>query len=219
MLRNNRRRRTDPVIEVAAEPTPDALVDEGEEPHVDVVEVFFVGDAENQGQIQGTEVEEVENELGGESNTTIEITGEEENESVIDLTSDTNGTSNSPIRLGRYWTESPFFLARVPPVPRTPHNPPVMVDLTNSPGSDLESRSCDSLHDLDNTASPGGVSLQCPVCLDKLKTIKRTGRVMMSTVCGHIFCNTCLPASIKASSRCPTCRRGLTDKDFHKIFI
>ena len=176
-----------------------------------------------QEQIQGNFVDEVVNlDIVDEtnSNETIEIIGEVEvNDSVIDLTNDTNGVPNSPVRVGGNWANTPFHLARLPPNPRTPLHPPVMVDLTNSPIHHLDRNPPLPQQDLDTTSSPGIISLQCPVCLDNLKTIKRTDRGMMSTVCGHIFCSKCLPASIKANGRCPTCRRVLAKKDYHKIFI
>jgi len=173
-----------------------------------------------QGQPEGNNVDELVNvDIADDanSNETIEIIGEEVNDSVIDLTNDTNGVSNSPVRVGGNWTNTPFHLARLPPNPRTPLHPPVMVDLTNSPVNHLD-KTFPPI-DMDTTSSPGNLSLQCPVCLDSLKSIKRTGRGMMSTVCGHIFCSKCLPASIKANGRCPTCRKVLAKKDYHKIFI
>jgi len=163
---------------------------------------------------------------------TIEIVNEVVDDSVIDLTSDNNDT-NSPVRLGNDWTNNPSILARLPPPPArrvdtpppwaprsvdtpppwTPRRAPVMVDLTNSPSMNIP------VPDLDTTASPGAVTLQCPVCLDSIKSIKRKGSSMMSTMCGHIFCSKCLPASIRASGRCPTCRGRIGHQDYHKIFI
>merc|ERR1712083_1010232 len=72
------------------------------------------------------------------SNETIEIIGDEVNDSVIDLTNDTNVVSNSPVRVGGNWANTPLHLARLPPNPRTPLHPPVMVDLTNSPVNHLD---------------------------------------------------------------------------------
>jgi len=154
-------------------------------------------------------------------NETIEIVNEVVDDSVIDLTSDTD-INDSPVRLGNDWTNNPSILARLPPPPPqrvdtpppwTPQRAPVMVDLTNSPSMNIP------VPDLDTTASPGVVTLQCPVCLDSIKSIKRKGSSMMSTMCGHIFCSKCLPASIRASGRCPTCRGRIGHQDYHKIFI
>lgn len=81
------------------------------------------------------------------------------------------------------------------------------VDLTDSP--------------VKSSPKPGeGLGLQCPVCLDPLADLKKSGVSVLATTCGHIFCSTCLPASLAAvGGRCPTCRHRLSKKDYHKIFI
>merc|ERR1712192_158548 len=155
----------------------------------------------------------------------IEIVSETVNDSVIDLTDDT-ATTNSPLRLGGHWTATHSFLARLPPnpwatptpTPRPAAQPPVMVDLTDSPaniqGQDIVND--DLTPELDTTASPGGggISVQCPVCLESLKSIKKSGSSLVSTVCGHIFCSRCLPASLRASGRCPSCRRRIGPTEY-----
>jgi len=156
----------------------------------------------------------------------IEIVSESVNDSVIDLTDD-SATTNSPLRLGGHWSATHSFLARLPPNPWAtprPAQPPVMVDLTDSPantqGEDIMNDN--PTQELDTTASPGGgggISVQCPVCLESLKSIKKSGCSMVSTVCGHIFCSRCLPASLRASGRCPSCRRRVGPTEYHKIFI
>lgn len=156
----------------------------------------------------------------------IEIVSESVNDSVIDLTDDT-ATTNSPLRLGGHWSATHSFLARLPPNPWAsprPAQPPVMVDLTDSPANiqGVDIMNDNSTHELDTTASPGeggGISVQCPVCLESLKSIKKSGCSMVSTVCGHIFCSRCLPASLRASGRCPSCRRRVGPTEYHKIFI
>jgi len=157
----------------------------------------------------------------------IEIVSESVNDSVIDLTDDTATTTNSPLRLGGHWSATHSFLARLPPNPWAtprPAQPPVMVDLTDSPaniqGQDIMNDN--PTEELDTTSSPGGgggISVQCPVCLESLKSIKKSGSSLVSTVCGHIFCSRCLPASLRASGRCPTCRRRVGPTEYHKIFI
>lgn len=159
----------------------------------------------------------------------IEIVSESVNDSVIDLTDDT-ATTNSPLRLGGHWSASHSFLARLPPnpwaspIPRPAAQPPVMVDLTDSPANIQEQdiMNDNPTQELDTSASPGGgggISVQCPVCLESLKSIKKSGCSMVSTVCGHIFCSRCLPASLRASGRCPSCRRRVGPTEYHKIFI
>lgn len=162
-------------------------------------------------------------EVGDDNGDAIEIASDPVNDSVIDLT-DEPRVMSSPIRLGSHWQNSQSFLARVPPNPWRYHpprpiQPPIMVDLTDSPASKVSRPDVS----LDLTDSPechgGGVSVQCPVCLESLSSIKRSGCDLLSTVCGHIFCSRCLPASLKASGKCPSCRRRIGAKEFHKIFI
>uniref|UniRef100_A0A453GBG5 RING-type domain-containing protein n=1 Tax=Aegilops tauschii subsp. strangulata TaxID=200361 RepID=A0A453GBG5_AEGTS len=52
----------------------------------------------------------------------------------------------------------------------------------------------------------------CPVCWNELIDAS-------STICGHIFCQKCIEASIQAQKKCPTCRRTLTMKDFHRVHL
>ncbi|KAM3334833.1 hypothetical protein ACQJBY_029325 [Aegilops geniculata] len=52
----------------------------------------------------------------------------------------------------------------------------------------------------------------CPVCWNELTDAS-------STICGHIFCQKCIEASIQAQKKCPTCRRTLTMKDFHRVHL
>lgn len=44
----------------------------------------------------------------------------------------------------------------------------------------------------------------CPICLEK---IKKTN--ISITICNHIFCTSCLLASIKENNNCPLCRKEL----------
>merc|ERR1712059_204113 len=83
----------------------------------------------------------------------------------------------------------------------------VTVDLTDSPVKNRPEQD-------------GGLGLKCPVCLDPLADLKKSGVSAMATTCGHIFCSTCLPASLVAGAgRCPTCRHPISKKDYHKLFI
>ncbi|XP_069488215.1 E3 ubiquitin-protein ligase RNF4 isoform X2 [Ambystoma mexicanum] len=64
---------------------------------------------------------------------------------------------------------------------------------------------------------PGTVS--CPICMDIHTEIIQNGRLMVATKCGHIFCSQCLRDALKNSSTCPTCRKKLTQKQYHPIYI
>ncbi|CAG5130872.1 unnamed protein product [Candidula unifasciata] len=67
--------------------------------------------------------------------------------------------------------------------------------------------------------SPEGVKISCPVCLDDTKQIQRSGKIVMSTTCGHIFCDQCIKAAITAQHACPTCRKKLYQRNIHPLFI
>ncbi|XP_059054162.1 putative uncharacterized protein DDB_G0282133 [Achroia grisella] len=55
----------------------------------------------------------------------------------------------------------------------------------------------------------------CPICMDSL-----ANKSIASTLCGHVFCMTCIKAAIKASSkRCPTCRKNLKGVGYHQLFL
>ncbi|KAJ6790454.1 E3 ubiquitin-protein ligase RNF4-like [Iris pallida] len=59
---------------------------------------------------------------------------------------------------------------------------------------------------------PKEPTFSCPICMNTLDN-------PCSTVCGHIFCESCLKASIQVQKKCPTCRAKLTNKSFHKVFL
>ncbi|KAM0825281.1 hypothetical protein ACQ4PT_069656 [Festuca glaucescens] len=52
----------------------------------------------------------------------------------------------------------------------------------------------------------------CPVCLHEMVDAS-------STLCGHIFCQECIRASIEAQKKCPTCRRKLNMRNFHRVHL
>ncbi|OWF38419.1 E3 ubiquitin-protein ligase RNF4-like [Mizuhopecten yessoensis] len=79
----------------------------------------------------------------------------------------------------------------------------------------------EALPELDDSAAslPGGRKITCPICLDSAERITRNGNRLSSTVCGHIFCELCIQSAIRAQKCCPTCRKKLTLKQIHPIFI
>ncbi|XP_076439734.1 uncharacterized protein LOC143279550 [Babylonia areolata] len=58
----------------------------------------------------------------------------------------------------------------------------------------------------------------CPVCLETDVQIRRN-RQLYSTVCGHIFCSTCIVQAIETQRMCPTCRKRLSKRQIHKIYL
>ncbi|XP_042408517.1 E3 ubiquitin-protein ligase BRE1-like isoform X1 [Zingiber officinale] len=59
---------------------------------------------------------------------------------------------------------------------------------------------------------PKQPSFTCPICMNTMIEAS-------STVCGHIFCKSCIVASIKAQKKCPTCRRKLSMNNFHRVYL
>uniref|UniRef100_A0A3Q3VV44 RING-type domain-containing protein n=1 Tax=Mola mola TaxID=94237 RepID=A0A3Q3VV44_MOLML len=65
--------------------------------------------------------------------------------------------------------------------------------------------------------TPGTIS--CPVCLDSYSEITESGRLVVSTKCGHVFCSQCLRDALTSSHTCPTCRKRLTHRQYHPLYI
>jgi len=75
--------------------------------------------------------------------------------------------------------------------------------------------------DLTDSPQPSRRSLdplQCPVCLDLLRGLPDWKEVV-STPCGHLFCNTCLTAALRRVWHCPACRKKTKPGDAIKIFL
>uniref|UniRef100_A0A0E0LX44 RING-type domain-containing protein n=1 Tax=Oryza punctata TaxID=4537 RepID=A0A0E0LX44_ORYPU len=60
--------------------------------------------------------------------------------------------------------------------------------------------------------APKEPTFTCPVCLNKLDKPSTTN-------CGHIFCEKCIGACLKAQKKCPTCRKSLGIKGFHRVYL
>ncbi|XP_025095430.1 E3 ubiquitin-protein ligase RNF4-like [Pomacea canaliculata] len=63
------------------------------------------------------------------------------------------------------------------------------------------------------------VKITCPICLDSDSQIQQSGRHLYSTVCGHIFCNSCIRRAIRTRHSCPNCRKKLTLRQIHPVFL
>lgn len=46
-----------------------------------------------------------------------------------------------------------------------------------------------------------------------------SGRLVVSTKCGHVFCSQCLRDALRRSLTCPTCRKRLTPRQYHPLYI
>ncbi|GFR00074.1 transposon Ty3-I Gag-Pol polyprotein [Trichonephila clavata] len=55
--------------------------------------------------------------------------------------------------------------------------------------------------------SSTGTTVECGICLETPREVSSSDKMLMSTVCGHIFCNLCITRSLKESKFCPKCRK------------
>ncbi|XP_048450457.1 RING finger protein 4 [Rhincodon typus] len=65
----------------------------------------------------------------------------------------------------------------------------------------------------------GSGTISCPICMDGYTEIVQSGRLIVSTKCGHVFCSQCIRDSLKNSHMCPTCRKKLNTRQYHPIYI
>jgi len=56
------------------------------------------------------------------------------------------------------------------------------------------------------------MKLSCAICLENMKE-------ETSTICGHVFCKMCIVRAIQVQKQCPSCRKKLTMKNIHRIYI
>ncbi|XP_051810525.1 RING finger protein 4 isoform X2 [Acanthochromis polyacanthus] len=78
----------------------------------------------------------------------------------------------------------------------------------------LNAASVSSAH---TRSTPGTIS--CPVCLDVYSEIVESGRLVVATRCGHVFCSQCLRDALTSSHTCPTCRKRLTSRQYHPLYV
>jgi len=97
-----------------------------------------------------------------------------------------------------------------PPRSLSPQTPRPMI-LSPQPSTDQSPMLAQPVSDI--------ASLKCPVCLEPFQSICRRGSNIVSTVCGHVFCGKCLPACVRISGHCPTCRRKIGYDDFHSLYL
>lgn len=67
--------------------------------------------------------------------------------------------------------------------------------------------------------SPQKRVITCPICMEDETSLRNNGQQLMSTNCGHVFCRRCIRVSIQTQRRCPTCRKKLTIRQIHPIFL
>jgi hypothetical protein len=62
------------------------------------------------------------------------------------------------------------------------------------------------------TNTDGILQLECSICLGQIKNIT-------ATICGHIFCLECIRTAIQTSKFCPLCKKKLTLRSIHPLYI
>lgn len=83
----------------------------------------------------------------------------------------------------------------------------------------LESRRPRDLPPTSHSSPRTSGSVSCPICMDGYSEIIQSGRLIVSTKCGHIFCSQCIRDALRNVTSCPTCRKKLTHKQYHPIYI
>lgn len=53
---------------------------------------------------------------------------------------------------------------------------------------------------------------RCPICFDSLQNPS-------VTLCGHVYCTECITTVAKSTKQCPICRKKLTVRGFHPLFL
>ena len=61
--------------------------------------------------------------------------------------------------------------------------------------------------------------IKCPICMETQTNFSHSGHFLVSTKCGHLFCDNCLLKHMSTSHKCPTCKCKLTKKQYHRIYV
>lgn len=62
------------------------------------------------------------------------------------------------------------------------------------------------------SSSSSNDNKRCPICFDNLRNPS-------VTLCGHVYCTECILAVARTTKQCPICRKKMTSKGFHPIFL
>jgi len=95
-------------------------------------------------------------------------------------------------------------------------------DIIEIPDSqmDISANQTNSNEKTQSGSTPIRKTIKCPVCLDDYSMFRVLGKQLVSTNCGHLFCNNCIKEVIKTSKSCPNCRKKIaTQKSFHPIYL
>merc|ERR1719186_1299593 len=114
------------------------------------------------------------------------------------------------------------LLQDLPATPQSRIRQNTTIDLTRSPDTSAPSHSQNMISPGCSPVPPSSTSvssIQCPVCMESLTSLRSKGYHLLSTICGHIFCSNCLPECVRLHSQCPTCRQRLTSREYHELFL
>merc|ERR1719186_1673577 len=163
-----------------------------------------------------------------ELNDVIDLSDDEENSQELQLEVDYQpvspiGAASMEMRdeIGLEGNPAPL-LPHLPATPQSRIRLNTTIDLTRSPDSSGPAHSQNITTPGCSTFPPSSTSIssvQCPVCMESLTSLKSKGYHLLSTTCGHVFCSLCLPECVRLHSQCPTCRRRLTNREYHELFL
>lgn len=126
---------------------------------------------------------------------------------LIDLTSASPGTSDSIKKCRRI---DPVIEVPAPQLPPPPVGPRCPVCL-----EPFENVSCSQPARRNRFSSKLMSSYFFPLQAGKASEPRK----IVSTKCGHLFCETCLKESLKLSKTCPKCRIKIGPRMFHPVFL
>lgn len=95
--------------------------------------------------------------------------------------------------------------------------------IDRKPGTDItftlsrKKKKSDGSSHKDATKNKSGTEtkLECPVCFNPLYKTE-----VVSTQCGHLFCNRCITQiTDQPNSQCPKCRELIVTNDLRRIFL
>ena len=66
--------------------------------------------------------------------------------------------------------------------------------------------------DMHNSEALSQRALICPICQEEVKQVQ-------ATKCGHIFHKACIQQAIRVQHRCPICKKKLTQRDHHPLYL
>lgn len=104
----------------------------------------------------------------------------------------------------------------------SPNSPEIIINVPAIGSSENNNRNIEmspQTYNIGAVNSPGIRRISCPVCMDDYKELQQRQVQLMSTICGHVFCKECIEAAVRANHQCPTCRKRLSERQIHPIFL